>query len=295
VIKLVGLGLSLDTLTIRDIVELTQCDIVYIDSYTSLWFPSVGVLEEILLSVGLDVRIAKRRDLEGEGIDRVIEESKNKCVCIAVPGDPMVATTHVAIAVEAAKRGVETVVVPSMSILNAIASATCLQVYRFGKVVTVVKPKNGVFYEYPMRVLAENRERNLHTPLLLEIDVENGYYMNPREAFEILLEAQKRMGLDILRENDVVIILKDVGSANSRIEVTELREVLEKRYENGLYTLIVPAKKLHPIEEECLEELSRGRKLCLGIGTGEQYTELYRDLVKRIVKMARSAFNLRAS
>lgn len=256
-IRFIGLGLSLDMLSIGGLYRLLKCGKVYIDAYTSVWYPSVETLAKVLTSAGIQVVMAYRRDLEGAGISRVVEEAMNSDVCIAIVGDPMIATTHSAILVEALNRNIPVEITPSTSILNAVFSFTCLQVYRFGKIVTIVKPKNGVVYEYPLQIIKMNRELNLHTLALLEIDVENRYYMTPREALEILTTIQRNIGEEVLSDEDYIVILKAIGSQSSSITVEKVREILSKDYEESLYTLVIPARKLHPVEEECLQNVSK--------------------------------------
>lgn len=256
-IRFVGLGLSIDTITLGALHRLLSCSKIYLDVYTSLWFPSVKLLAEILRSFGIEVVEASRKELEGASVKIVVEEATSKDICIAVAGDPMIATTHSAIVVEALGKGVGAEVLPATSILNTAVSISCLQSYRFGKMVTVVKPKNGIIYEYPLHIIKMNRGLNLHTLVLLEIDVESGYYMTPREALEILLEIQKRVGDEVITENDKVVILRALGSKSASVSVETAKEIIGKSYEKTLYTLIIPAKTLHPVEEECLRVIDR--------------------------------------
>jgi diphthine synthase len=123
--------------------------------------------------------------------------------------------------------------------------------------VTIVKPKNGIVYEYPLHVIKSNRERNLHTLMLLEIDLETNYFMTPKEALEILFNIQKTYGYKVIDDEDKIIVLKAIGYDNSSIEVKRAREILSKEYVPTLYTLIIPAETLHPIEKECLENIAK--------------------------------------
>ncbi len=259
-LRFIGLGLSIDNISIGNLKKLFECQKILIDSYTSIWFPDISILINILVSSGKSVIIARRRDLEGSAIEQILSESKNYDVCIATPGDPLIATTHSAILSEALKMGLRIEISPSSSIINVGISMSCLQVYRFGKVVTVVRPKNGIVYEYPFEVLKLNRELDLHTLMLLEIDVEGGYYMSPREAIEILLDIQKMKGEEILSIDDRVIVLEALMSDNGRVYVNTIEEILRrdsKEYKLYPYTIIIPARKLHPIEDECLENIDR--------------------------------------
>jgi len=256
-IKLLGLGLSIDFIPIGTILRLTTCRKVILDLYTSSWYPSLELLAEVLKRKGIEIVKAKRSDLEGESIIKIIEESKHKDICIAVVGDPLIATTHNAIIVEALKNDLNVEVFPASSILNIAISLSCLQAYRFGKIVTIVKPKNGIVYEYPLHVIKSNRERNLHTLVLLEIDLETNYFMTPKEALEILFNIQKTYGYKVIDYEDKIIVLKAIGYDNSSIEVKRAREILSKEYVPTLYTLIIPAETLHPIEKECLENIAK--------------------------------------
>ena len=282
-LKLIGLGLSLEFTTLRSIAELINCDEVVIDSYTSAWFPSLDIVVQALKAMGKSVRIAKREDLEGTATKYLIDMAKSKDVCVAVPGDPMIATTHAALVVDAIKQGVEVVVVPSMSVINAIYGISCLQSYRIGKIATVVRPKNGIVYEYPLHVIRYNRERDLHTPLLLEIDLEKGYFMTPREALEILLDIQHHLKLDVLSEDDKIVIIKAFGSRTSTIVYTSIKEVLDgiaELEERTVYTIIVPARRLHPIEEECLQNIGK---------IVYRYSHIDIDLIKLLNILSKSA------
>ena len=211
-LRIVGLGLSIDSLSIGNLKKLILCDKVVFDTYTNIWFPHLQLLINALKCIGRDVILANREFLEGKEIERIIEEAKKEDICIAVAGDPLIATTHSAIIVEAMKRGVEVEVAPASSILNVAVSFSCLQVYRFGKIVTVVRPKNGIIYDYPLMVIKTNRQLNLHTLLLLEIDVEKNYYMKPDEAIKILIDIQKRYGEEVLSKDDTIVIIGDALS-----------------------------------------------------------------------------------
>ncbi len=259
-LRFIGLGLSIDNIPIGNLKKLFECQKIFIDSYTSVWFPSIDVLIDILVNSGRSVVIARRNDLEGDAIQRILFESRDYDICIATPGDPFIATTHSAILSEALRMGITVEISPSSSIINVGISMSCLQIYRFGKIVTVVRPKNGIVYEYPFDVLKLNRELNLHTLMLLEIDIENNYYMTPREAIEILLDIQRIRGEEVLNKDDKIIIIEALMSDNGRVYIESIENILRKNpneYKSYPYTIIIPAKTLHPIERECLENIDK--------------------------------------
>ncbi len=261
-LKLIGLGLSADLITLGGLLGLLECKRILIDVYTSIWFPNIELLIETLRKLGKDVIAADRGSLEGKSIDVLAELSVRDEVCIAVIGDPMIATTHSSLVVEALRRGAEVEIIPSTTILSAAISFSCLQAYKFGKSVTLVRPREGIVFEYPLHVIEENRKRNLHTILLLDLDVFQGYYMTPSEAARLLLEIQKRIGRKVVNEDDDVIVLGAIGSEHMSIEVKSLYVLAQEKdnkYRAPPYTIVIPSKNLHPLEEECLELVKRGK------------------------------------
>jgi len=257
---LVGLGLYLDLIPLRSLVALARCDKIIIDAYTSGPKYVVEELLKILKSTGKDVVLAQRFMLEGEGIESIVWESQDKDVCVAVVGDPMIATTHNALAVEAAASGIRAVVVPAPSIQCCAIGALGLLSYKMGKSVTVVSPKNGVVYEYPYEVIKSNLERGLHTLLLLEMDLERGYIMTPCEALKILFSIEQKRNEGVLEEQTRVVILSSIGTPSHRVCVRTLGELLQKCDNCGdpPYSIVILSKKLHPLEEEALKYAERG-------------------------------------
>lgn len=280
-LRLIGLGLSIHLLPIGGLVKLLRCNKILVDTYTSIWFSEGIDLFKILNMDGIEVVYACRKDLEGKGIDVIVEEARSRDICIAIPGDPLIATTHSAIIVEALKRGVPVEVLPSSSILNVSISMSCLQVYRFGRIATVVKPKNGIEYEHPLHIVKLNRAQDLHTMLLLEMDAENNYFMTPREAIEILLNIQRRWGEEVIALDDVIIVQQAITSSKGRVYVETVNRIVDgvTEFSEPPYTVIVPARRLHPIERECLDNIEK-----IQCYTPSQYTDL-RKLLERIYRL----------
>jgi len=237
----IGTGLSLKHLTLEAIEYLSRVDKVIIDTYTNI----VPDMDEAILSTllrGKEIVYAKRSDLEGESIKRIVQEAKHRDIAILVPGDPFIATTHDALRVEAYKNNVKTVLVNGLSIYSLAASRTGLQAYRFGKTVTLVYPDPSPPYSV-VETIYENIARNLHTLVLLDLRVEEKRAMSIPEA------------VDLLRSiDDKGLIMKYIGvavaRAGSRDEVIvadRVGELREYSYPKPPHCLIVVAKP-HPVE-----------------------------------------------
>ncbi|OYT37262.1 MAG: diphthine synthase [Desulfurococcales archaeon ex4484_58] len=242
----IGTGLSIKHLTIEAISYIIRADKIYIDTYTNL-VPDFSY--KILSSILRDKEIvyAKRRDLEGENIRRIIEEARHRDIAIIVPGDPFIATTHDAIRVEALKNNVEVVVVNGLSIYSLAASRTGLQAYRFGKTVTLVYPRLSKPYSV-IEAIYDNLSRDLHTLVLLEISVEENKYMTIDEAVNILLEIDdKNMIGDTLG-----VGLARIGLDDEYIVADKISKLPDYTYPPPPHSLIVIAKP-HPVELENLK------------------------------------------
>ena len=248
----IGLGLSSEyDLSLRALEILKKVDKVFLEAYTSL-MPELNIknLEKL---IGKKINIVTRKDLEEEDARVILDEALHKKVALLVPGDPFVATTHIAICINAKKRGIKVNVIHGPSIISAIYGATGLQCYKFGKIVTIVypEPQYSYFPETPYEVLYDNLMRGLHTLFLLDLKVEKGKCMSIKEAIEILLELEKRKKKNIVKSDTLAVGLARLGSRSQKIKAGTLIEL--KNYDFGPppHSLIIPAK-LHPLEAEAL-------------------------------------------
>jgi len=158
----VGLGLYDEKgISLRGLEEIREADAVFAEFYTSL-MPGLSTqkLEE---KTGKKVNIVSRRVLEEEGGKLIFEEAKKGKVVFLVPGDPLIATTHVDLRIRAEKQGIKTRVIHGASAVSAVRGISGLQNYKYGKAVTIPFSEKGFVSETPYRVISENRDRGLHT------------------------------------------------------------------------------------------------------------------------------------
>ncbi|OYT52171.1 MAG: diphthine synthase [Desulfurococcales archaeon ex4484_204] len=245
---LVGLGLASDLISLRALNVIRRARKVFIDAYTGI------VLNDGLADViGVKPARLSRADIEDRNAEVLFNELERGDVALLVPGDPLVATTHIALAVEAFKRGHDIEVVPGVSIIPNALTISGLMIYKMGKVVTVTYPSHGLLYEYPYDVIRDNDSRNLHTVLLLDIDVERGVMMTVRDAINILLEIELRRGEKVIRPDRLVVAIAALGSRElMRVCTLRVSEAKSFKYPHGPQTLIITSPKLHYMEEEAL-------------------------------------------
>lgn len=244
----VGLGLNDEFgMSLKGLEEAKTADAVFLEFYTSL-MPDFS-LENLERLIGRRVVVVSRRQLEDEDGKVVLEAAGKGKTVLLVPGDPLIATTHVALRLEAEKRGIKTRVVHGASIVSAVMGLCGLHNYKFGKSVTIPFPEN--FSETPYMVLAQNKGLRLHTLCLLDIDVEKNRFLTVREALETLLkiEAEKRLG--VISGETLAVGVARAGSSDPTVKADFVKELLNYNFGGPPYSLVFPGK-LHFMEAETL-------------------------------------------
>jgi len=234
---LVGGGLwDEKDITLRGMDAIRKCDAVYLDTYTSFW----GGREGLEKAAGKKVIVAARGDLE-DNVMKIISLAGISDVAIVVPGDPMVATTHSMIIMDARKHGVKTQVIHAPSIFSAIAE-TGLHIYKFGKTITVPFTSENFNPESFFDGIKENRDRGLHTLLLLDI---RGSQMKPRHAMELILSIAERRNQEIKNDDRIFVVS---FTDKSKICYGKIGSLMHEEFPSPS-CLIIPGK-LHRTEEE---------------------------------------------
>ncbi len=238
---LIGMGLWDERdISCKGLEVARKADRVYIELYTS---KLVGTsVERVKDFIGREVHILERRDLE-EGCGRIVDEASKMDVAILIPGDPMIATTHSALKLEAVKRGVDVKVIHAGSIISAICALTGLQSYRFGISATVSYPHGGVVSRRPLDVIRMNMEINAHTVLFLDLHPKP---MTIREAIEIL----ERVDKSVL--NLFAVGIARAGGEGPVVKCDRMGRLKDYEFGEPLHIIVVLARTLHFLEYECL-------------------------------------------
>ncbi len=211
---LVGIGLEEGDLTEKAKEAIEQADFVFTEAYTSKPWRVFGELLE-------------REKVES---DFLLELARNKKVVLCVPGDPLFATTHISLVLEAKKQGIEVRVIHAPSVINAVAR-TGLSPYKFGRIITI----SGDFESDKERVF-RNLDADLHTLCLIDPK------MHVKEALEILRKWGVRKA----------VVCSCLGTKKELIRYGEIEKLLNTELGSMPWCIIVPAK-LHFFEEEFLQ------------------------------------------
>lgn len=245
---LVGLGLNDEKdISLKGIEALKAADEIYSENYTNFYH---GNLKNLEAMIGKSIHPLTRKDIESSEI--LYKNALLKDVVLLVPGDPMIATTHSSIILEADKKSIKTKIIHSSSIYTAVAE-TGLMAYKFGRTTTIAFPYSDTIPSSPYKIFKENFERNLHTLMLLDIDVENNKFLSIKEGLEILLKLENDAKEDIIRHATYICCAR-LGSDDAIIKAVKGKDI--EKAMNVLYGkppyCIIAAANLHFIEEEMI-------------------------------------------
>lgn len=248
---LIGAGLFDEKdISLHGLEKLRESDFVYIELYTGFLHADLKKLEALC---GREIKTLARKDIEERPEENVLRDAEHKTVSLLVPGDPMVATTHVDLLLRAKKRGIKTEVIHSSSIYSAVAE-TGLQVYKFGRTTTIAYPEGNYFPESPFDVVRENLERGLHTLCLLDVKADQSRYMTVNEGIRILLDIAVRRNDPLFNEKTPCVGIARLGG-DATIKYGPAKEVMKLDFGGPPHALIIPGR-LHYMEEEALKAFS---------------------------------------
>lgn len=250
----VGLGLHDEKdISLRGVREMKTADQIFAEVYTSL-MPVLSI-EKLEEKVGQKIFVVSRKVLEEERGQLILRGANKGKAVFLVPGDPLIATTHVDLRIRAEKRGIKTRVVHGVSILSAVIGLSGLQNYKYGRSVTIPFPANEFVSETPYLVIKQNKELGLHTLCFLDIKAEEKKYMTIKQGLQTLLEVEKSRKQKILISDTLVVGVARAGSENPVVKADYLKELANYDFGSPPHTLVFPGK-LHFVEAEALVVLA---------------------------------------
>ena len=251
----VGLGLHSERgMSLQGLDETKTAEKVFAELYTSL-MPELD-LAKLQKLVGKRITLVSRKDLEDNCGKKLLERAQKGKAVLLIPGDPLIATTHVDLRIRAERQGIKTRIVHGASIVSAIIGLSSLQNYKFGRSVTVPFTEEGVRADTAYNVIEENKKRGLHTLCFLDVKAEEKRYMTIAEGLRILLivEQQERRG--VVTSNTMAIGVANAGSNQPIVKADRAKELLEYDFGAPPHSLVFLGK-LHFMEAEALLVLAK--------------------------------------
>jgi diphthine synthase len=245
----VGLGLHDDLgISVRGLDEVRSADAVFMELYTSL-LPGFS-LQRFEKSSGKTINLVSRKEIEEKDGQVILKAAENHKAVLLVPGDPLIATTHMSLRIEAQKQGIKTRVVHGASALSAVIGLSGLHNYKFGKSVTIPFPDETPS-ETPYSVISQNKKLGLHTLCLLDIKVEEGCFLSIHDALKELLRVEEKRRKSTVTKGSLVVGIARAGSYDPAVRAGFVKDVLAYDFGEPPYSIIFPGK-LHFMEAEAL-------------------------------------------
>jgi len=239
VLYLIGLGLwDEKDISIKGLDMLRSCNFVYMEEYTSKLGASKESIEKL---IGKKIKMLSRDEVEQS--DTILRDAKGSNVAFLIGGDPLTATTHIDLVLQAKKKKIETKIIHASSIYTGVCESG-LFIYKFGKRCSVPFPTKTFnptsFYD----TIVENKKRGLHTLVFLDLNPEENKFMTINQALEILV----KLGLD---KNTIAVGFARVGSDNQIIKSGKIKDLLKFDFGKPQHILVIPGE-LHFVEKEAL-------------------------------------------
>ena len=271
---LIGMGPGrFSAMSIEAVEAAKAADVRRYEAYTALWPQyELDALETVVGSIEKVMRP------EVEQPDVLFELAKSSLVALLVVGDPLQATTHVDLQLQAAEAGIECRVFHGVSITTLVTGAIGLSNYKFGRQTTLTYPYGGWVATSPLEVIAVNMHQNLHTLALLDLDptgegVGNQVPMSPSDALgslrlmwnklgDSLNEMPQETALDAMRHeacaallarslDDVFVVLcADMGTDDERMTSTTVGALADIK--GGRLNSLVFQSMASEVEEKAL-------------------------------------------
>lgn len=246
---MIGTGVAYNDISVGALETCKKCKI-FAEGYTSLL--NDVKFNYLSKTIGKKITYLNRSDLE-ENAGRLLNLAKREEIALLVGGDPLIATTHKILFIEALKIGVNVKIWHSSSIVSTVFGECGLDFYRFGKICTI--PKFSMHYK-PLSFydsLHTNHINNLHSLILLDYNQKDLSTLSIKEALGNILQAESAYKKGVLDLSSNIIILKNLGLEDEQKLFTTIGEALKLDF-GGVITLVLP-NKLTKIERETIDAM----------------------------------------
>lgn len=253
----IGLGLGSErSMPVLGLDIARKADLVFAEFYTSL-MPGLD-LSSLQEMIGKSIIVLSRSDVEEDAQKKLLDEISGKKAVFLVPGDPMIATTHIDLRLRAEKAGIKTDVIPAASIFSAVCALTGLQAYKFGRTVSLPHVDSKSPPESPYEYIRANLEIGLHTLILLDLVVERNYYMTISEGLEYLSRVESNRKEGVIHDDAIFVGVARAGMEDVAVKTGTMNDLQRCDFGGPPHCLIMPSR-LHFMEAEALQVLTGAR------------------------------------
>ena len=277
----IGLGISgISELSSSTLDVIKNAEIVYLESFTS---PISETEKEELKNISNgEFKIAKRWLVE-DG-NEILENATNKETVLISYGDPYIATTHLELKTRAIRDGILTKTIHSSSIVSSLIGEVGLHYYKVGKVLTIMNdPKSMIT---PYNTIFDNLVSKTHSVILLEYNEDKSFFLDPKEALSLLLDAEKTHKRKVISKETFVIIASRIGKNNQKIISGFISNLIKEEFGESPHSIIIPGR-LHFTESDAIKTVTE----CLDEPTDNSTNikSISEQMIEKYVPMVREA------
>ncbi|MDE1810524.1 MAG: diphthine synthase [Candidatus Micrarchaeota archaeon] len=247
---LVGTGLARKDISYNAIEICKNCEL-FVDRYTS--YIDQEKLDFLAEIIGRRILELSRSDLE-EDARQLVERARTADVAVLMGGDPLIATTHKILFIQAKLLGVRVGILHASSITSAMIGESGLDFYRFGSICTISrwsdKYKPTSFYE----TIQRNMEANLHSLVLLDYDRDAATSLDLKDAIQILEAAEAKHKKGIITTGTQMFVMHNVSMEGEKKILTTLADAEGISFKSGATAIIIPAR-MSDVEKEIVDSM----------------------------------------
>ena len=251
---LVGAGIY-DTFEMCNSISiLKSCDRIYLESFTSPISDNFIDILKATIEPEKKIEFVKRWFVEDGR--QILDESKTLNVGLISYGDPTIATTFTELRIRAIKNNIGVRVVHAASGITSLVGECGLQIYKIGKLVTMMEERQSAISVYS--TVFSNLNLNCHTVILTEYrqgDDGTVFFLKPNNVMSRLLDVEKDIMYGFVSEDSFLIVLSRIGTDGQKIFSGKIKSLLELDYGKGPHAIIFPSR-FHFTEEDAILNLT---------------------------------------
>jgi diphthine synthase len=154
------------------------------------------------------------------------------------------------------KNNIDVKVVHAASGITSLVGECGLQIYKIGKLVTMMEERQSAISVYS--TVFSNLNLNCHTVILTEY--RQGYdgtvfFLKPNNVMSRLLDVDKDIMYGFVSEDSFLIVLSRIGTDGQKIFSGKIKSLLELDYGKGPHAIIFPSR-FHFTEEDAILNLT---------------------------------------
>lgn len=261
---MIGLGLGQPgDVTVKGLDAIKRSSKVFLENYTSVMEGGVEAMQTLF---DKEITVVDREIVE-QSSEEILHCTKDGDVAFLVIGDPLSATTHIDLVIQALDKNIPLNVIHNASILNAVGCCG-LQLYSFGETVTLPFWEDGWCPDSYYDKICSNMDNGWHTLCLLDIKVkeqktenlvkglkvyEAPRFMTAAEGAAQILEVIKRRSSEgrptPLTPEQLVIGVARVGTKSQVLKTCSLEDLAHVDLGAPLHCFVIVGET-HPLEDE---------------------------------------------